>query len=145
MEIVNFTPFTAFIGGGLIGLSAALLLLLNGRIAGISGIVSGVLLPKQGDWAWRLVFLLGLVLGGLLYQGLGLQPELTEIKAAVAPQWLALAGFLVGVGTMIGTGCTSGHGICGLAHGSLRSLVATLSFMTSAAVTVWLVRHLFGG
>ncbi len=144
MEIVNFTPVSAFIGGALIGLSAALLLLMHGRIAGISGIVGGSVLPKRGDLDWRLVFIAGLILGGVIYQVSGLGPGVAHIQAVVGTPALIAAGLLVGIGTTIGSGCTSGHGICGLARGSSRSLVATLSFMASALVTVFIVRHIIG-
>lgn len=144
MEIVNFTPVPAFIGGALIGLSAAFLLLVKGRVAGISGIAGGVILPEKGDVPWRVLFIIGLVLGGFIYQWLGLGPDLTQIEAQVGKGALIVAGLLVGVGTTIGTGCTSGHGICGLARRSPRSLVATLTFMASAFVTVFIVRHLVG-
>lgn len=142
MEIVNFTPLSAFVGGAMIGLSAALLLLLKGRVAGISGIVGGALSPARGDLAWRLVFIGGLVLGGLIYQWSGLGPGVAHIEPVVGTPWLVVAGLLVGIGTTIGSGCTSGHGICGLARRSPRSLVATLSFMASAVVTVYVIRHL---
>jgi len=144
MEIVNFTPIPAFIGGALIGLSAAFLLLVKGRVAGISGIAGGIILPEKGDVPWRILFVIGLVLGGFIYQFMGFQPPVIEIEAQVGTGALILAGLLVGVGTTVGTGCTSGHGICGLARRSPRSLVATLTFMGSAVVTVFIVRHLMG-
>jgi len=144
MEIINFTPVPAFIGGALIGLSAAFLLLVKGRVAGISGIAGGIILPEKGDVSWRIVFVLGLILGGLIYQYFELGPDVSLIVAQTDKSLLIVAGLLVGVGTTIGTGCTSGHGICGLARRSPRSLVATLTFMSSAAVTVFIVRHLGG-
>ncbi|HSG03561.1 MAG TPA: YeeE/YedE thiosulfate transporter family protein [Marinobacterium sp.] len=144
MEIVNFTPVPAFIGGALIGLSAAFLLLVKGRVAGISGIAGGIILPEKGDVPWRILFVLGLILGGFIYQWMGLAPDLSQIQAQVGKGTLIIAGLLVGVGTTVGTGCTSGHGICGLARRSPRSLVATLTFMGSAFVTVFIVRHLVG-
>lgn len=144
MEIINFTPVPAFIGGALIGLSAAFLLLVKGRVAGISGIAGGIILPEKGDVSWRIVFVLGLILGGLIYQYFELGPDVSLIVAQTDKSLLIVAGLLVGVGTTIGTGCTSGHGICGLARRSPRSLVATLTFMASAAVTVFIVRHLGG-
>ncbi|TGG93338.1 YeeE/YedE family protein [Natronospirillum operosum] len=145
MEIINFTPVPAFIGGALIGLSAALLLWAKGRVAGISGIAGGIILPVRGDLDWRIVFVVGLVLGGLLYQWIGLGAGVDHIRAVVDTPLLIIGGLLVGIGTTIGSGCTSGHGICGLARRSPRSLVATLSFMLSALVTVFIVRHVFGG
>jgi uncharacterized membrane protein YedE/YeeE len=128
------TAMQALAGGLLIGAGAALLLLLNGRVAGVSGILASVLGAQAGEQGWRLGFLAGLVVPALVV-GVG-QP-------ALPASWtLALgAGLLVGVGTRIGSGCTSGHGVCGLANLSLRSLVATLVFMCSAVVTVFLVRH----
>lgn len=144
MEIINFTPISAFIGGSLIGLSAAILLLINGRIAGISGIAGGVIYPEKGDMDWRIVFVIGLIIGGFIYQWSGLGVGVSHIQAVVETPMLIIAGLLVGIGTTIGTGCTSGHGICGLARRSPRSLVATLSFMASAFVTVFIVRQLIG-
>jgi uncharacterized protein len=145
MTIENFTPWSALLGGALIGLGAALLLLLNGRIAGISGIAGGVIYPQKGDFGWRVLFVVGLILGGCLYQWLGVGNGVDHIKAVVNTPQLILAGLLVGIGTTVGTGCTSGHGICGLARGSMRSLVATLSFMLSGIMTVYIVRHVIGG
>ncbi len=144
MTLVNFTPLPAFIGGALIGLSAALLLLMKGRIAGISGIAGGVIFPEKGDMDWRILFIVGLVIGGFLYQWIGVGAGVAHIEAPSSIPLLIAAGLLVGVGTTIGTGCTSGHGICGLARRSPRSLVATLSFMASAFVTVFIVRHILG-
>lgn len=145
MTIVNFTPWSALVGGALIGLAAALLLLLNGRISGISGIAGGVLTPQKGDFGWRVLFVVGLVLGGFLYQWLGVGSGVAHIEAVVSKPQLVLAGLLVGIGTTVGNGCTSGHGICGLARGSVRSLIATLSFMLAGFVTVYLMRHVIGG
>ncbi len=146
MTIINFTPVPALIGGALIGLSAAFLLLSKGRIAGISGIAGGVIYPEQAnDVSWRVIFILGLILGGLLYQWTGFGAGVNHITAQASTPTLIIAGLLVGIGTQIGTGCTSGHGICGLARRSPRSLVATLCFMGSAVVTVFVVRHLLGG
>jgi uncharacterized membrane protein YedE/YeeE len=145
MEIINFTPYSALIGGALIGLSAAVLLLFKGRIAGISGIAGGVILPEKGDIPWRILFLVGLVLGGLLYQLLGISPSVENIQPVTGKIGLIAAGLLVGIGSALGTGCTSGHGICGLARRSFRSLIATLTFMLTAMMTVFIVRHLVGG
>ena len=144
MEIINFTPYSAIIGGALIGLSAAVLLLFKGRIAGISGIAGGVILPEKGDIPWRILFLVGLVLGGLLYQLLGISPSVEKIQPVTGKIGLIAAGLLVGIGSALGTGCTSGHGICGLARRSFRSLIATLTFMLTAMITVFIVRHLVG-
>ncbi|MET3998719.1 YeeE/YedE thiosulfate transporter family protein [Marinobacterium sp. MBR-109] len=146
MTIINFTPVPALLGGALIGLSAAFLLLAKGRVAGISGIAGGIIYPEsRADISWRIVFILGLILGGFIYQWSGLGVGVQHIAAVVDKPVLIVAGLLVGIGTQIGTGCTSGHGICGLARRSPRSLVATLCFMGSAIVTVYVVRHLMGG
>ena len=142
----SFTPLTAAIGGGLIGLATAVLWLGNGRIAGISGIF-GQLLPPAQTVVWRLVFLVALVVAKFgaawLFPGLGVGGEVpAELVAAPAawgvptPVWLAIAGLLTGIGTKIGNGCTSGHGVCGLARLSLRSLVAVIVFFSVAIVTV---------
>lgn len=145
MTIVNFTPLPALAGGALIGLSAAFLLYAKGRVAGISGIAGGVIYPEsRDDIGWRLVFVLGLILGGFFYQWLGIGAGVDHIEAVVSKPMLVIGGLLVGIGTQIGTGCTSGHGICGLARRSPRSLVATLCFMGSAIVTVFITRHLAG-
>jgi uncharacterized membrane protein YedE/YeeE len=145
MTIINFTPLPALLGGSLIGLAAAFLLLAQGRVAGISGIAGGIIYPEdKNDISWRLMFVVGLVLGGFIYQWVGLGAGVEHIQAIVDTPLLIIAGLLVGIGTQIGTGCTSGHGICGLARRSPRSLVATLCFMGSAVVTVYVVRHLLG-
>ena len=134
----HFTPGLSALGGALIGLSATLLLLFNGRIAGISGIVSGALFTRAGDTLWRWAFLAGLILGGLaLFAG---SPELFSVTSG-RPIWaIALAGLAVGFGVRLGSGCTSGHGVCGLSRLSPRSLVATLTFIASGAVAVSLFR-----
>jgi hypothetical protein len=130
-----------FIGGALIGVSACLLLLLNGRIAGVSGILGGLVSSRvYADWRWRLAFIVGLVAGAGVY-GFFIGPLPLEI-AANAPT-LVLAGLLVGIGTRLGSGCTSGHGVCGLARRSPRSLAATMIFMACGAATVYLIRHIF--
>ena len=139
----NFTPIPALTGGLLIGSAAALMLLLKGRIAGISGILGGLLHPSASDTSWRALFLIGMLtapLGVMLVTG-----KLPEVSTAVADRTLLAAGLLVGFGTRLGSGCTSGHGVCGLARRSLRSLVATLTFMGTGALTVWVTRHLCGG
>lgn len=137
-----FSPWSALGGGLMIGLAAALFVLVNGRIAGISGVVGGLLHPVTGDTAWRLAFVLGLLLAPSLYARL--QP-LPEIRIAAGYPVLAVAGLLVGVGTRFGAGCTSGHGVCGLARGSARSLVATVTFMLAGFVTVFITHHVLGG
>lgn len=135
----HFTPLTALAGGMLIGTAAAMFVLLNGRIAGISGVVGGLLRPVKGDSAWRIAFLLGLVGGPLVYQLFAVLPR-PQIDAGYGA--LTLAGLLVGIGTRYGSGCTSGHGVCGLSRFSPRSLVATVSFMGAGFATVFVVRHL---
>ena len=137
----HFTPWASLGGGILLGLASALFILLNGRILGISGIVGGLLRPKQGDVSWRLSFLLGLLVAPVLYL-LVAGPIPARIDAGWAT--VVIAGLLVGVGTRYGSGCTSGHGVCGLSRLSPRSLVATLAFMGAGFVTVFLVRHALG-
>lgn len=137
----TFTPWTAFAGGMLIGLAAALFVLLNGRIAGISGILGGLMRPAGGDIAWRAAFIVGLVAAPLVYLLFAALPR-PQIDASYGA--LVAAGLLVGIGTRYGSGCTSGHGVCGLARLSPRSLVATLAFMGAGFVTVFVARHLFG-
>jgi uncharacterized membrane protein YedE/YeeE len=141
IDWINFTPFSATVGGLLVGLSAAVLLLFNGRIAGISGIVGGLLQrPRAGDFAWRIAFTAGLIAAPVLYQ---LVAQLPESRIDAEPGMLIVAGLLVGFGTRLGSGCTSGHGVCGLSRRSPRSLVATLTFMAAGFLTVFALRHLF--
>lgn len=135
----HFTPLSSLFGGVLIGVAAALLALCNGRIAGISGIVGGLLRPQRGDLGWRAAFVIGLILAPLLYRVLA---PLPEIRIEAGTGLIILAGLLVGVGTRYGAGCTSGHGICGLSRRSPRSIVATLSFMAAGFATVFVMRHL---
>lgn len=137
----HFTPWAALAGGLLIGLAASLFVLLAGRIAGISGILGGLLRPVRGDTGWRVAFLLGMVAAPALYLLFAALPR-PQIDAGVAE--LIVAGLLVGVGTRYGAGCTSGHGVCGLSMRSPRSLLATLGFMASGFATVFVVRHLLG-
>ena len=137
----HFTPWASLGGGVLIGIAAAMLVLLNGRVAGISGIVGGLLVPRRGETAWRLAFVAGLLLSPLLMVFLGSNPA-PRIDAGFGT--LLVAGLLVGIGTSYGSGCTSGHGVCGLARLSPRSLVATLAFMAAGFFTVYVVRHLWG-
>ena len=136
-----FTPWSALAGGVLIGVAVAMFLLLNGRIAGISGVVGGLLRPARGDIAWRVAFVAGLIVAPLLY-ALAAPPPALHIDAKYGA--VLLAGLLVGVGTRLGSGCTSGHGVCGLSRLSLRSLVATLAFMGAGFATVFVTRHLLG-
>lgn len=134
------TPWSALAGGVLIGLASAAFILFNGRIAGISGILGGLLRPARDDMAWRIAFLLGLVIAPL---AAGMATPLPAVHVDADATTLAVAGLLVGLGTRYGAGCTSGHGVCGLSRRSPRSLVATLSFMAAGFMTVFLVRHLF--
>ena len=138
IDWTHFTPWAALAGGVLLGLASALFVLLNGRILGISGIVGGLLRPRAGDMGWRLAFLLGMLVAPGLYW-LVVGPTQPRIDAT----WgmVVMAGLLVGVGTRYGSGCTSGHGVCGLSRLSLRSLVATLCFMATGFATVFIMRH----
>jgi hypothetical protein len=135
----SFTPTASLAGGILIGLAIALLLLASGRIAGVSGIVSGMLRPQRGNILWRVAFVIGLIVAPACYRLFAALPE-SRIDAG----WpmLILAGLLVGFGTRLGSGCTSGHGVCGLARLSPRSILATLTFMSFGFATVFVVRHL---
>ena len=139
IDWTHFTPFAALIGGALIGLAAAMLLLWNGRIAGISGIVGALLRPVHGDILWRVAFVIGLIAAPTLYRFFAPLPEV-QINASFLS--VVLAGGLVGLGTRYGAGCTSGHGVCGISRLSLRSVVATLSFMAVGFATVLVLRHL---
>lgn len=141
IDWVAFTPWTATIGGIVIGSAAALLVLVNGQVAGISGIVGGMLRPRGGEFGWRLAFAAGLLLAPLAHALVGPRPPIT-IDAGYPV--LIVAGLLVGVGTRYAGGCTSGHGVCGLSRLSPRSLVATLSFMAAGFATVYVVRHVIG-
>ncbi|MFK7859517.1 MAG: YeeE/YedE family protein [Granulosicoccus sp.] len=144
--VTEFTPFASLIGGVLIGLSALLVLLLFGRIAGISGITTGAFLTPSKDWLWRVAFLSGLVLAPLFMTWLGQDQWglafLSTLPVSLNIAGMALAGLAVGIGTVLGSGCTSGHGVCGLGRLSGRSLVAVIIFMTTAAVTVAVLRHI---
>lgn len=139
----SFTPLQALLGGSLIGSAAVALMAVHGRVAGMTGILTGVILPKSGGWDWRIAFLLGAIVAPVLIllltgTSLPLQAEL--------PAWaIILGGLLVGVGVNFGGGCTSGHGVCGIARLSARSVVATLTFMVTTFITVFVVRHVLGG
>jgi len=139
----DFTPFAGLAGGVLIGLASAALMLANGRIAGVSGILGGSLRPGPGDLGWRLAFLVGLPLGAGAVHAFDPAGHGFAITSQLGV--LVAGGLLVGFGTQLGSGCTSGHGVCGLARGSPRSLAATATFMLTAAATVFVVRHLLGG
>ena len=142
IDWLTFTPGPAFFGGMLLGIAAALYVILHGRILGISGIVSGLLTPKEGDVNWRLSLILGL-LSAPFWASLLLDLHTTTVIDA---DWLAIiiAGLLVGFGAHYGSGCTSGHGVCGLSRLSPRSLVATISFMSAGFLTVFVIRHVLG-
>jgi uncharacterized protein len=137
----SFTPWASLAGGIVLGVGAAMLLLLNGRIAGISGVLGGLLKPVPGDTSWRAAFIAGLVGAPLLY---ALFTELPQPRIDAGYAGLVVAGLLVGVGTRYGSGCTSGHGVCGISRLSPRSLVATAAFMAAGFVTVYVLRHLIG-
>ena len=143
IDWLSFTPIPSLLGGMILGIAAALYVLLHGRILGISGIIAGLIHPREGDRAWRIALVLGLITAPLLAAlFLEIRP-IIEVDA----DWIAiiLAGLLVGFGTQYGSGCTSGHGICGLSRLSPRSLVATLAFMGAGFVTVFVLRHWIGG
>lgn len=131
----------ALLGGILIGLAATFLMLLNGRIAGISGILSGVFFQTKGDMFWRIAFIVGLLAGGLVAPFIFQRPFVFELNASLP--MLLVGGFLVGFGTRMGSGCTSGHSVCGIARFSWRSISATITFILSAMLTVALIRHVF--
>lgn len=143
MQIVNFDPITAFIGGLILGGSALMLYLLRGDVAGINGMVTGILKPVKGEVSWRVLFIVGLVIGGFIYRSYG--GAITQLEPAVEGYWVVLAGLLVGLGATFGSGCTSGHGICGISRWSIRSIAATVTFMATAMITVFVIRHILGG
>jgi uncharacterized membrane protein YedE/YeeE len=142
IDWASFTPASAAAGGALIGLAAGMLLLLNGRVAGVSGIAGSLLRPRRGGVAWRAAFLAGLVVAPVAY---ALVRALPPITFDVALPAVALAGFVVGIGTRYGAGCTSGHGICGISRRSARSIVATCCFVAAGMATTFVVRHLLQG
>lgn len=141
IDWVAFSPGSALVGGVLLGVASAMFILVNGRILGISGIVGGLLRPRTGDVGWRVAFVLGLLSAPLAY---GLWQDLPAPRIEAGWGTVVVAGLLVGLGTRYGSGCTSGHGVCGLSRLSPRSLAATLAFMAAGFVTVYVVRHLLG-
>jgi len=143
IDWAHFTPWASLGGGVVLGIASAMMVLLSGRILGISGILGGLLAPRTGDTGWRLAFLLGMVAAPMVFAAL-MPPELLPVVRIDASEpVIALAGVLVGLGTRYGSGCTSGHGVCGLSRLSPRSLVATLGFMAAGFATVYLLRHAF--
>ena len=136
-----FTPWASLLGGALIGLAVLIFILFNGRIAGISGIIGGLIKPSLQDAGWRIAFVLGLLVSPVLWQ---LFVALPAIEIQANNPLLIISGLLVGIGTRFGAGCTSGHGICGLSRLSPRSIVATVCFMLTGFVTVYIARHLLG-
>lgn len=142
IDWTSFTPLTATAGGLVIGLAAAMFILGIGRIAGISGIVGGLLSPARGDISWRVLFVAGLLLAPWVWR---FAAPLPDIRIDASGPLLIVAGLLVGYGTRLGSGCTSGHGVCGISRLSWRSIAATGLFMAAGFVTVGLVRHAFGG
>ncbi len=142
--MTQFTPFAALAGGALIGLASVALMLFHGRIMGATGILAGALFPSGArDWSWRVMILLGMVSAPALY--FLISGGMPPIQPVASVPWQVVGGFLVGVGVTIGSGCTSGHGVCGMARLSKRSIAATLTFMASTALTVYVMRHVLGG
>lgn len=137
----NFTPYSAFLGGSLIGLSAALLMYFNGRIAGISGMIAGAFDFKNSENHWRLFFLGGLILAAVIFNIFVPHTSVTYSRSTFL---LIVSGILVGYGTRLGNGCTSGHAVCGMARLSIRSIAATITFMSVAILTVFITRHILG-
>ena len=146
--MTEFTPLASAFGGALIGLSAVLLLALNGRIAGISGIGAAILPPwgdrlQQGDIGWRIAFVVGLMAAPLLVQAVSGEPVQQTVSSNVS--LMVIAGLVTGFGSVYGGGCTSGHGVCGMSRLSMRSIIATLTFMATGFITVFVMRHVLGG
>lgn len=139
MELANY--YSAITGGLLIGISACVLLLFAGRIAGLSGIINGIIRPEKGELSWRVIFVVSLLTGAAIHYYFFSHPAF--IKDTFSPILMLVGGFLVGFGTHLGGGCTSGHGVCGLGRLSLRSLIATITFMLTAVITVYIFRHVF--
>jgi hypothetical protein len=139
MELTDYYP--AITGGLLIGISACVLLLFTGRIAGLSGIINGIIKPEKDELFWRTIFVISLLAGAAIHYYFFSHPAF--IKDTFSPYMMLAGGFLVGFGTRLGGGCTSGHGVCGLGRLSLRSLIATITFMLTAVITVYIFRHIF--
>lgn len=143
LRMEHFTPLSALLGGALIGLAASTLLMVHGRIAGVSGIFGGLLRPRSGDTAWRLWFVAGMIAAGAIVSVVA--PAAFRVDVTRSTWAVALAGLLVGFGSRLGNGCTSGHGVCGLTRLSPRSMVATLTFMATGALAAFVVTQVFGG
>lgn len=141
--MTEFTPLLSLSGGALIGLAAVLLMALHGRIAGMTGILAGIIPPLHADWAWRAAFLAGAIAAPIAI--VAMFGDVIGFRSAIPLPWLIGGGLVVGVGVYFGSGCTSGHGVCGIARLSPRSIVATAVFMASTAATVFVVRHVMGG
>ncbi|KKB86187.1 membrane protein [Devosia limi DSM 17137] len=141
--MTEFTPVMSLLGGALIGLSAVLLMAFHGRIAGMTGILTGLLPPVATDWPWRAAFLGGAIVAPMLI--LGLSGYTIPYSSPVPTPWVIAGGLIVGVGVYFGSGCTSGHGVCGMARLSPRSIAATATFLVTAMITVFVIRHLLGG
>ncbi len=141
--MTEFTPWLSLLGGSLIGVAAVLLMAFHGRIAGMTGILSGLVPPFSNDWGWRAAFLAGAIAAPALI--MMIDGSAIPFESPTPAPWLVAGGMIVGAGVYFGSGCTSGHGVCGMARVSPRSIVATIVFMTSTAVTVFVVRHLVGG
>lgn len=141
--MTEFTPLMSLFGGTLIGLSAVLLMVFHGRIAGMTGILTSLLPPVSSDWAWRAAFIGGAVVAPMLI--LGLTNQAIDYSSPVPMPWIVIGGLIVGVGVYFGSGCTSGHGVCGMARLSPRSIAATAIFMSTAVATVFVIRHVLGG
>jgi uncharacterized protein len=142
LDWANFTPWSSLTGGIVLGIASALFILINGRILGISGILGGLLPPKIGDTSWRIAFLLGMFAAPTVFHAVVPAEYITAPRIEATEWMIVVAGLLVGIGTRYASGCTSGHGVCGLSRLSPRSLVATASFMSAGFVTVYVVRHL---
>ncbi len=141
IDWTHFTPFASLTGGILLGIASALFILVNGRILGISGIVGGLFPPKMGDTFWRLAFLLGFAAAPMVFHAVVPAQYITPPRIDATDWMVVIAGLLVGIGTRYASGCTSGHGVCGLSRLSPRSLVATASFMSAGFITVYVMRH----
>jgi uncharacterized membrane protein YedE/YeeE len=141
IDWAHFTPYASLTGGIILGIASAIFILVNGRILGISGILGGLMPPKLGDTFWRISFLLGLLVAPTLFHAVVPAQYITAPRIDATDMMVVIAGLLVGIGTRYASGCTSGHGVCGLSRLSPRSLVATLSFMGAGFITVYVMRH----